>query len=151
MSAVSEGAGKGRVRLGRGCLTGVKCGVKEAWKVCWTGKALRSSDSVSSPGNGSRACAECSVQCGREEVPGVGGRQPERGGSISWGRGSEQVCWDPAGAHVGDRRVYRRRGRGLPWRSSGERLANSPAGDTVSIPGWGTKIPRPTSCTAWPK
>ena len=24
-------------------------------------------------------------------------------------------------------------------------------GTQVSIPGWGTKIPRPISCTAWPK
>ena len=81
----------------------------ESGRPGWThhhdlGKALRSSDSVSSPGNGSpRACAECSVQCGREEARRVGGGQARaEGGSIAWGGGSEQVCWGPAGAHIGE-------------------------------------------------
>ena len=79
----------------------------------------------------------------------MGGRQARAGGvSIVWGRGSEQVCWDPAGAHIGE---FKGEGRGLPWRSSGERLRSSPAGDMGSIPGWGTKTPHPTSCTAWLK
>lgn len=106
---------------------------RPGWTHCHDpGKALRSSDSVSSPGNGSpRACAECSVQCGREEVPGVGGRQVRaEAGSIAWGRGSEQVCWDPAGAHVGDRRVHRR----------GEGTSQGPVVKDSAIPLQGTQV-----------